>query len=214
MKYKHLIWDWNGTLINDTWLCVEGINHILSSRNMGMISEEKYKEIFSFPVIEYYIKLGFDFNRESFSVIGTEFIDFYNDNFHKLSLHTKVRPVLNAVLKSKRTQSILSAGKQSLLKNWVKSHELSNYFINILGIDNHYADGKIELGRAWMLELNYSRDEVILIGDTIHDSEVAEVIGIDCLLLDQGHVARRRLKKTGRLVFNNIDQLWGYINSI
>ena len=64
-----------------------------------------------------------------------------------------------------------------------------------------------------MKELNYKHHEVILIGDTIHDSEVAEEIGVDCVLVDQGHVTHRRLQETGRAVFNNIEQAWRYINS-
>ena len=94
MKYKHIIWDWNGTLLDDRWLCVAAINQTLSLRNMDIIDEEQYKEIFCFPVIEYYIKLGFDFNDEPFSIVGTEFIDFYNKNFRKARLHSNALQVL------------------------------------------------------------------------------------------------------------------------
>ena len=214
MKYKHIIWDWNGTLLDDRWLCVAAINQTLSDRNMDLIDETRYKEIFCFPVIEYYVKLGFDFNHEPFSVPGTEFVEFYNTNFHRAKLHANALRILQTVLVSNRTQSILSAGKQSFLTNWVKDHGLSDYFINVLGIDNHYAAGKTELGRAWMAELDFKDPEVILVGDTVHDSEVAEEIGSDCILVDQGHVTRRRLQDTGRAVFNSLEQAWSYINSV
>tara|TARA_B100001123_G_C15289118_1_gene1016788 strand:+ start:224 stop:868 length:645 start_codon:yes stop_codon:yes gene_type:complete len=214
MKYKHIIWDWNGTLLDDRWLCVAAINQTLSLRNMDIIDEEQYKEIFCFPVIEYYIKLGFDFNDEPFSIVGTEFIDFYNTNFRKARLHSNALQVLQSVLKSNRTQSILSAGKQSFLTKWVSDHGLSNFFIDILGIDNHYAAGKTELGRAWMEKLNYKHHEVVLVGDTIHDSEVAKEIGTDCILVNQGHVSYKRLQETGRVIFNGLEQAWRYINSM
>jgi len=214
MKIKHIIWDWNGTLLDDCWLCVSAINQTLSNYDMDLIDEIEYKELFCFPVIEYYLKLGFNFNDEPFSVIGTKFIEFYNLNFHRLKLHDNVLKTLQSVLETNRTQSILSAGKQSFLTSWVHDHGISDYFIDIIGIDNHYASGKTEVGQRWMAENNYKSDDVIMVGDTVHDSEVASKIGVDCVLVDKGHVNHRRLKKTGRTVFNNLEQAWNYINSL
>ena len=59
--YNHIIWDWNGTLLNDRWLCVEAINQALNKRNLPMLTEGKYKDVFSFPVEDYYKKVGFDY---------------------------------------------------------------------------------------------------------------------------------------------------------
>ena len=76
VKYKHIIWDWNGTLINNIWLVVEIMNKMLKKRNMPGIDSKKYREIFDFSVTKYYSKLGFDFSDKSFEkltvdVIGT-----------------------------------------------------------------------------------------------------------------------------------------------
>ena len=38
MKYKHIVWDWNGTLLDDRWLCIEAINFVLKSREMKLFS--------------------------------------------------------------------------------------------------------------------------------------------------------------------------------
>ena len=70
------------------------------------------------------------------------------------------------------------------------------------------------MGRAWMEELNYKYHEVVLVGDTIHDSEVAKEIGTDCILVDQGHVSHKRLQETGRVIFNGLEQAWRYIKSM
>ena len=53
-KYKHIVWDWNGTLLNDGWLFVDIMNSILEYRNMKTISIKKYREIFEFPVKKYF----------------------------------------------------------------------------------------------------------------------------------------------------------------
>lgn len=77
MKIKHIIWDWNGTLLDDLWLSIKAINIVLNRYQLPEIHEEKYLEIFTFPVIDYYERLGFDFEKQPFTVVGTEFIEEY-----------------------------------------------------------------------------------------------------------------------------------------
>jgi len=206
-KIKHIIWDWNGTLLNDCWLCVDAINNALAKRNLELITEEKYKDIFCFPVSEYYKKLGFDFSKEPFKKAGDEFVSYYGNNFERVALHSDAMSVLDKIKDSGRTQSVLSAGKQEFLTEWVQYHNLSKYFINVLGIDNHYASGKKSLGISWIKELEYKNNEVLMIGDTIHDSEVAEAMGIECILVGNGHVSNSRLEKTGRMVILDLSEL-------
>ena len=55
-----------------------------------------------------------------------------------------------------------------------------------------------------MKQINLSPQEILMIGDTDHDFEVAGVIGIDCLLLSHGHHCSKRLKKTGAKVVQNL----------
>lgn len=207
MKYKHIIWDWNGTLLDDTWLCVEGINKSLEKRSLQTITKEIYRKVFSFPVEDYYERLGFDFKKEPFEVAGDEFVAYYAKCFHKVKLHKQVSSVLGAFEIAGFSQSILSAGKQEYLDQWVKVHGLSEYFMIIRGIDNQYARGKIELGISFIKELPYEKDEIIMVGDTVHDSDVADAMGIDCLLIDHGHMGNEKLKATGRKVFSNIEQV-------
>lgn len=207
MKYKHIIWDWNGTLLDDTWLCVEGINKSLEKRSLQTITKEIYRKVFSFPVEDYYERLGFDFNKEPFEVAGDEFVAYYAKCFHKVKLHKQVSSALGALEIAGFSQSILSAGKQEYLDQWVKVHGLSEYFMIIRGIDNQYARGKIELGISFIKELPYEKDEIVMVGDTVHDSDVADAMGIDCLLIDHGHMGNKKLKTTGRKVFSNIEDV-------
>ena len=211
MKYKHIIWDWNGTLLDDRWLCVEGINKALDKRGLKTINEQTYKDIFSFPVKDYYQKLGFDFSVEPFEIAGDEFVLYYEKHFNRTKLHSQCRSIIKNIFAVGITQSILSAGKHEFLLEWVKAHNLQKYFIKILGIDNQYATGKTELSMSLIKSLSYNNNEVVLIGDTIHDSDVAESMNIDCLLMDQGHVNNDRLQKTGRKVFSNLTEVFQFI---
>ncbi|HJL74727.1 MAG TPA: HAD hydrolase-like protein [Candidatus Marinimicrobia bacterium] len=214
MDLKHIIWDWNGTLLNDRWLCVESINKSLKKRNLPLINEEQYLDIFCFPVEDYYKKLGFDFEREPFTITGSEFIENYNSRFHEPDLQEGVIDVLENVHAMGITQSILSAGKQEYVNDWIKYHQLEMYFINVLGIDNHYASGKTVIGKNWVLEMEYDPEEVLMVGDTIHDHEVAQTLGVECVLVAIGHTSLARLQSTGANVLNDLLEFKEYLQEL
>ena len=97
------------------------------------------------------------------------------------------------------------------LKNWIYAHKLEIYFSEIVGIDNQYANGKIQEGIKLINKLPFKRKDIAMIGDTNHDSDVADELNIDCILIDHGHVSSRRLKKTGRKVVSNLTDIIDHI---
>jgi phosphoglycolate phosphatase len=213
MKYKHIIWDWNGTLLDDRLFCIEIMNQVLQKRGMKAMSESWFLDNFCFPVKDYYIKLGFDFNKESFEISGSEFINGYMNRVDEISLHSDAVFVLNKAKNLGLTQSILSASSQAMLDDSLKYHEINSFFIKILGQDNHYAYGKEQSGKEWVQQLNFNSNKIILIGDTLHDKEVADIIGADCALVGTGHVSSKRLKETGAPVFNNLMETFDWISN-
>lgn len=209
MRYNHIVWDWNGTLLDDLWLCIEAINSVLDSRGMNRVDETSYRKIFTFPVIEYYEQLGFNFKDEKFPIVG--FLDYYRKYFEKCSLHKNASLVLRKNKMNGLSQSILSAGKESSLYSWVKSHNIENYFNDLIGVENDNADGKIEAGLEWISQAGISKHKILLIGDTIHDSDVASAMGIDCALVSIGHVSKERLKNAGPPVFDSLLSVLDYV---
>ena len=93
-KIKHIIWDWNGTLVNDAWLFVELMNEELKQRNLPLIDIEKYREHFTFPVKQYYKNLGFDFKKENFKEVGYNFIQKYKKRKHEPLLFDETKEIL------------------------------------------------------------------------------------------------------------------------
>ena len=205
--YKHIMWDWNGTLLNDSHLAVMVINQTLAKRDMSTIDHERYQQIFGFPVIDYYRRLGFDFVDESFEVVGTEFIDGYEKHKFEVDLHPGVRKVLAALSERGVGHSILSAYKQNTLDELVAHFGLTDQFEKIVGLDNHYAHSKVDNAIQWMSELGMDKCEVLFVGDTEHDFEVAEAIGVDCVLIPGGHQTREALECTGARVLDGIREI-------
>ncbi|MDP3147977.1 MAG: HAD hydrolase-like protein [Ignavibacteria bacterium] len=206
-NYKHIIWDWNGTLFNDVEVCVSIVNSLLSKRNLPILSHEKYKDIFTFPVKDYYVTAGFDFEKESFEIIGKEWIDEYELRKHECGLSNSALPVLEKISSMNIEQSILSAYSQHTLVEVVEHCGVKKYFSHLVGLDNIYASSKVKLGKELMKKLELKNGEAILIGDTTHDFDVATEIGADCILLASGHQNRKNLERCGVPVFDSIKEL-------
>jgi phosphoglycolate phosphatase len=205
--YQHVIWDWNGTLLDDAWLCVDIMNDCLRRRGLPIITHQRYMEVFRFPVRDYYIELGFDFDREPFSVSGTEFIDAYERRKYECRLQARAEEVLGYVARRGLGQSILSAYRHETLQSFVAHYGLSRFFTNLLGADDHYAHGKLENGLRLIRELGIPPAEVVYVGDTVHDFDVAREMGVDCILIPSGHALRPRLEACGVPVLDSLDVL-------
>ena len=52
MKYQHVIWDWNGTLLDDAVATVKAVNSMLHNRKLGSITLKEYREHITYPVIQ------------------------------------------------------------------------------------------------------------------------------------------------------------------
>ena len=196
-KYKHILWDWNGTLLDDMWLCVDVINALLKKYNKPVLSLQDYQKHFDFPVKDYYERIGFNFKKTSFEIVGTEFINGYYERWQECKLHKNVEDVLRAIRGAGLTQSILSAADVKMLKAGVDMFHLKKYFAELIGLDHHYAHGKVAVARAYMLRTGLDPTTVLYIGDTTHDCDVAREINVDVVLFTNGHHTPDRLVNCG-----------------
>jgi len=203
VNFKHVIWDWNGTLVDDTWLFVDIMNGVLKNRNLPPITLQDYRDVFDFPVKDYYTKLGFNFDEEPFESSGLDFIKIYNRRKFEPKLFEDTLTTLNGLKKLGYTHSILSAQNTTTLQQSVKHYNLHNIFDYINGLDDYYAIGKIEQGKHLIQNLNYNKDEIIMIGDTEHDYDVSHAIGIQCFLIDRGHNSTERLRTKQDNIFSS-----------
>lgn len=204
---RHVIWDWNGTMLDDAWLCVELLNGMLTARGLSLITAEEYRHHFGFPIRTFYEQLGFDFDTDPFEDVATEFIHGYEERRLEAKLHEGVIETLAMLQQIPCEQSILSAYSQGTLDSIVQHWNLKKYFSHCRGLSDHYAAGKVELGRQLVLDIDYDPDDIVLVGDTTHDAEVADACGIHCLLVEGGHQSRERLESTGVPVYSSLSAL-------
>ncbi len=202
-----IIWDWNGTLLNDLDFCISTINRLLKKRNLALLNRNSYKEVFSFPVKDYYEAIGFDFETEEFAIPAKEFIDLYDSGVKNCTLHQTSIEILSCFKEKNTRQFVLSAMKQNMLEQTLKHNSILDLFEGVFGLNDHYAVSKIERGEQLISEFNIEKDKAWIIGDTIHDFEVAGKLGIKCILIADGHQSEKRLRSTGAVVVSELNEL-------
>lgn len=206
-KYKNIIWDWNGTLLNDISICVSSMNRLLEERNLPKLNHSTYKQLFTFPVRQYYEAIGFDFCKEPFDIPALKFIDYYHECLPSVGLFNEAASVLKKIESLGCQQFILSAMEQNTLAKSVSDLGIANYFKCIKGIGDHFARSKVQSGKELFKEQVIHASETVLIGDTLHDMEVAEQLGVSCILIAQGHQSYDRLKINGNVVLQSLNDL-------
>ena len=211
-KVKAIVWDWNGTLLNDVHICVDSINIMLDARNLPTLDYSSYRNVFGFPVREYYEKAGFNFFNEPFDVVAIQFIDIYREHLRNCNIFPEVMDVLNQIAALKLPQYILSAMEQQLLETSLSEKGIPQFFNYIAGTSDHYADGKLGSAKRLQQMIVAEPQNILLVGDTIHDYEVAEEMGWQCVLISNGHQSEQRLHSTGKPVLKSLSILPELLN--
>ncbi|MCL2558913.1 MAG: HAD hydrolase-like protein [Turicibacter sp.] len=211
-KYSHIIWDWNGTLLDDVQHCMDVMNRMLEKRGMAIMpTVSDYHRAFVFPVVRYYENVGFDFEKESFESLAIEFIAGYHaDKTGHSLLHRGAEQTLKALNEKGLTQIILSASKQENLLAQTKEFPIAHYFHDMLGLTDIYAKSKIEIGQDYMQRNSVKK--ALLIGDSVHDYEVATALGADCILVSNGHQSKQALQACSVPVVDDIAEILEFIS--
>lgn len=201
---EYIIWDWNGTLLNDVDHAIKTMNHLLASHKLSLLDKSRYQKIFEFPIIKYYSNLGFDFEKESFEGLCHRFVDQFMAEAHSLPLFEGARSTLQQLQALGKKQSILSATDQLNLNAMINHFELNDIFVHVFGIQNKFASSKIERGHELILTANCALEDIVMIGDTLHDLEVGNALGIDVVLVSHGHQCASKLRNNHHLVWSSL----------
>ena len=115
-EYRHAVWDWNGTLLDDTWLCCASLNLLLAEDGHPRVDPERYRRIFEFPVIKVYQAIGFTPDESSFRAMSVRFMAAYEARKHECGLHPGALDLLDGLSARGATHSVLSAYERTLLE--------------------------------------------------------------------------------------------------
>jgi len=207
MHPKLLIWDWNGTILDDTDLCLEIENELLNERGMRPITKDWYLSNFSFPIRAYYERMGYTFETESYLDVSERFMARYTARCAECALRAGVRNVLEQAQRRGIKQTLLSVTEQSELRKETSRFGVCGFFSEVLGTDDALGFSKVERAKAYLGRIGIEPKDALFIGDTDHDVEAANAVGCACVLLEGGHQSREVLERCGVPVFASADAL-------
>ena len=207
IKYKYIMWDWNGTLLNDVGASLSSVNDMLAKRNMPPMDIERYKDIIGVPIRGFYEK-AFDLSKENYDEILRDYNEGYLRHLPEHGLTDGVPEMLEFFKNEGCTQLIISSSNNEQLTTNVKKFGVYDYFDAVLGAEGYKAESKIE--RAVNYLKNHEEGRVLVIGDLVHDWEMADEIGADCVLVTSGHEKLERMLQSGAIITDNLTEIKEY----
>ncbi len=209
MNYKYILWDWNGTLLDDVTACLNSVNDMLDTRGLERIDIVRYREVIGVPIIKFYEKV-FDLEKYDYAEIIKDFNEGYIRHLDEARLSEGALELLEYFKECGCRQIIVSSSNNELLRKNTEKYGVTQYFDAILGSEDFFAGSKIERAKKYIAENGAGR--VLAIGDLEHDYELAAETGADCILLASGHDKKERLEKTGAEVVDSLTEVIGIIN--
>lgn len=204
---KYIIFDFNGTILDDVDVCIASENETIKKFNLDRLplSRDEYLHLFTFPVKDYYTKVGFDWSKYTYEEVGDYWFNQYRSRRNDYKIFDGV---IETLIKSRELGNkniLLSASSLEPLKEQLQELGISEYFDEVLGIDNIYAGSKVDIALKWISDKNPK--DCLMIGDSLHDKEVADAMGVRCVLVSKGHQAKDILLQETNDVVDDIREV-------
>jgi phosphoglycolate phosphatase-like HAD superfamily hydrolase len=199
----HLVWDWNGTLLDDLALVVAATNASLAFAGGRPITAEEHRRDFRRPVEAYYAGvLGRALRADEFAGLDRTFHDAYDAGFASIAL---AAGALDALESWAGTQSLLSMWFHEELVPAIESYGLAGMFTRVDGLRTEVG-GDLKAGHLarHLDELGIPGERAILIGDSLDDATAAESVGAAAVLYTGGFTHPTRLRASGRPVADTL----------
>jgi phosphoglycolate phosphatase-like HAD superfamily hydrolase len=192
----HLVWDWNGTLLDDLELVVSATNACLASVDCRPVTADEHRRDFRRPISTYYASvLGRPVDEEEFARLDKVFHDAYRAGLMECGL---TADALAAVKAWQETQSLLSMWFHDELVPLVISYGLMDYLARVDGLRSTVGGGrKAEHLLAHLEAQGVAGRDAVLIGDSLDDADAAATVGARCVLYAGGFTDLDRLRATG-----------------
>ena len=204
---RHIIWDFNGTLLSDAQLGVDADNHVFRILGLPEITIDDYRRHMTMPVRDFYTALGVDLNVYPYDTISRIWLDYFNQYAVGVGLVPGALQVIERMREAGYTQSILSASYEVSLMEQCAALGLVELMERIDGLGDESAQKKTDIGKAQIARLGIAPQEMVLVGDMTADAELAQALGTACILVPWGHNDTARLERTGMPVAHTTQEL-------
>lgn len=200
---RQVLWDWNGTLLDDLAYAIGVRNRTFPAFGLPRIgSVAEYHRQFTFPVRRYYERAGV--TDETFVAVAHAWMAEYVRGFDTVPLHGDAVETLARFAAAGVRQAVLSATRRDMLESQIARFPIRAYFTDVLGLSDIYARSKEAVGLDYLARCGVPAASTLMIGDTLHDAEVARAMGTGCVLVARGHQSRETLLTAGVPVMDTL----------
>lgn len=183
---RAVCWDWNGTLLDDAEICRQVMNTVLVEQGHPPLSDlASYRSVFRFPIRDFYRSVGVGDDR--FVSAASAYLERLANRVGEARLHDGAYRTVRAIDRLGIRQVLASATVADALTQQMAPHGLDGAFEAILTIDDPYHASKHDVIRRWLAVSGLAPTDVLVIGDTNHDHEIAEDLGTEFLHFEAGH---------------------------
>ncbi|MBQ2904033.1 MAG: HAD family hydrolase [Clostridia bacterium] len=205
-EYTHIIWDWNGTLLNDVNASLSSVNDMLDMRGMPHIDLDFYKECIGVPIRKFYDRV-FDMEKEDYSIIIKQYNEGYLRHLADCGLTDGAREAIEFFASCGMHQAVVSSSNNDQLCMNIRKYGLEDCFEAVLGSADYYAGSKIDRARDYLAKTGAENGGILVIGDLEHDADMAKELGADCVLLTSGHEHISRLRRADARLIDDLHAL-------
>ena len=211
---KHIIWDFNGTLLCDAQFSVDVDNSVFDQLGLPRITLDDYRKNMTMPVRDFYEAIGVDYEKVSYETISRLWLKEFNEGAVAAGLVPGALDAERLLHDEGFSQSVLSASYEPSLRHQCEQLGLTPYMQAVSGLGDESATAKTDIGKRQLQTLSLSGSDVVLVGDMVADAQLAEALGASCLLVDWGHNDLERLQKTGLPVAHTFPELEALLRAL
>lgn len=206
-----VFWDFNGTLLDDVQMVVDLNNDVFARYGIAPFKNvDAYRRMFRFPVREFYRDAGV--SDALFDTVAHEWSAAYAARARQCGLHPGVAEAVQAFHAAGLEQVVISASKKAILMEQLSWYSaLDGRFSEVLGLNDIYAVSKVALAVDFCARRQLDPRTAILIGDTLHDAEVAQEIGCRCILVEGGHQLHETLLEAHVPILSTMAEAAAYV---
>lgn len=203
---RHIVWDWNGTLLADNEAVVASVNAVCAAYDAEPVDLPGWRAVFGRPLRGSYERvLGRELDQRDWRAIDRIYHDTYRQLLHTCELDPDAPHALRDWRERGGSQSLLSMFFHDELVPLVDRFGLSSLFGRIDGLRDSEAGGsKAAYLDAHLRSLELEPSEAVVIGDVTDDARAAEEVGAGCVLVSTGVMSRAALENTGRPVADSL----------
>ncbi|WEH17577.1 HAD hydrolase-like protein [Streptomyces sp. VNUA24] len=204
----HIVWDWNGTLLNDNEAIIGATNAAFAELGIEPITLERYRELYCVPVPKFYERLiGRLPSDEEWEAMDVVFHRYYAEHRVACGLTDGVPGLLTEWVSGGRSQSILSMYVHEELVPLVRGFGIEPHFVRVDGRTGPSGGSKAEhMVRHLRRLADVEPERTVVIGDAADDAVAARHVGARAVLYTGGSHSRASLEWVGVPVVDTLEE--------